>query len=78
MYLLVQMQTTWMDFWWVSVAPADNYKTWLESLVSDISQLLGSSSLAIQVAVLLLRICEEVQEHEKKCSPYLQDAFSAA
>lgn len=78
MYLLVQMQTTWMDFWWVSVAPADNYKIWLESLVTDISQLLGSSSLAIQVAVLPLHICEEVQEYEEKCSPYLQGAFSAA
>lgn len=49
------MQTTWMDYWvrFGGLCSAYNYKTYLETLATGMSQLLGSSLLAVQVIVSL-------------------------
>lgn len=77
------MQTTWMDYWvrFGGLCSAHNYKTCLGTLATDISQLLGSRLLAIQVIVSLLMDVTHVdvrkhKEHEKKCDLYIEGPFS--
>ena len=78
--MLVHMQTTWMDYWvrFGGLCSAHNYKTCLEKLATDISQLLGCSLLAIEVtaSLFIYVYVRKPQEHEKKHDPYIQGPFS--
>lgn len=69
-----------MDYWVriSGLCSADNYKACLETLAADISQLLGSSLLAIQITVSLFiyEYVRKPQEHEEKCDPYIRGPCS--